>query len=353
MKKIRDMLLSEETLFRNEDIFSPDHVPEVFNHRDSQLKALAGFLKPTLKGSRGINSLIYGPPATGKTTAVKLIFEKLGEESDRVVTVHINCQIYSSSFRIFAEIHKKLFGFLPAETGIPLSNIYDKIFKKLAKEKKNLVVALDDMNYLFLSRDGNKILYDLLRAHEAHPGARTTVWGIMPSPTHKIEDKVRSIFSPAEIEFPLYRRSEIYDIIKNRAELGFYPGVIKQDILEMIVDSTADRNDLRFGIELLKKAGLEAENDASKEIKIKHLKKALGIKEELRNLDKNEKTIIEIISNTKNMESGKLYKEFCKKSKLSYTTFYRILERMETKRIITMEDIKKKRGRTRIIRFIE
>ena len=48
--------------------------------------------------------------------------------------------------------------------------------------------------------------------------------------------------------------------------MGFYPGVMADDVLETVVDYTEKSGDLRVGIDLLKRSGLSAEKRASKSI---------------------------------------------------------------------------------------
>ncbi|MBM4240418.1 MAG: AAA family ATPase, partial [Euryarchaeota archaeon] len=106
---IDDILLHDETLFRNEDVFNPDYIPENFKYRESQMEALAVCLRPTLRMGRPINAVILGPCATGKTTAVKKMFNKVEDRSDQVICVYINCQLQTTRFNIFAQIYHKIF----------------------------------------------------------------------------------------------------------------------------------------------------------------------------------------------------------------------------------------------------
>lgn len=109
-----------------------------------------------------------GSPATGKTTAVRKVFELVEKTTEKVVCVYINCQLHTTRFGIFSQIHKKLFGHAPPETGVPFARIYDKIMKKLQNDEKSLVIAFDDINYLFQSKNANKVVYDVLRAYEEY-----------------------------------------------------------------------------------------------------------------------------------------------------------------------------------------
>ncbi|MFQ5887164.1 MAG: ORC1-type DNA replication protein [Candidatus Hydrothermarchaeales archaeon] len=357
---IKDLLLSDETLFRNEEVFNPDHIPENYIHRESQLKGITECLRPALRKGRPINALIIGPPATGKTTGIKKIFQEMEEVSDNVIAVHINCQIYKTKFAVFSQISKRIFGHLPPETGVPFPKIYDKIFKKLINENKSLVVALDDLNYLFYERWANNIIYDILRAHEVYPGAKTAVFGISSDKDfwHNLDNKVSSIFRHQEIYFPPYSAKETFDILKNRTQIGFFPGVITDQLLEEISRHASTHGDLRLGIELLRICALIAESDSSRVIERRHIEEAykrsklVAIKDLLGALNDDEKDLIKTIAdyNEEGISSGDLYNRHSKSAKVSYTHFYRILDKLESVKLIdTKFTGEGKRGRTRLI----
>jgi archaeal cell division control protein 6 len=314
MEKI---LLDEETLFKEEDAFSFDYVPEIFNFRESQLSAIAASLRPAIRNKKASNLLLLGKPGTGKTTAIKVISQQL----DGPILVHINSKIYSSPFRIFSEIHKKLFGYLPPDTGIPLPTIYDKIFKKVVKEKRYLLVILDDIQYLL--SDMNKILYDMLRANEVFEGVGVSVIGITDkSIMHKLDDKVRSVFQPDEIRFLPYTEEEIYKILLERREIGLYPGTMNDSILKAISSAAYKKGDLRFGIENMRKAAVNAEANASRTITRKHLN--LSTKEDV---PEEGSGLVSLIP-THGIKSGELF--LLVKEKMGYTKFYKLLQKLET-----------------------
>jgi len=82
-----------------------------------------------------------------------------------------------------------------------------------------------------------------------------------------LDTRVQSVFRPEEVYFPVYGAAEIYDILFERAKRGFSRRrVIGDAELERIADLTAESGDLRVGIDLLRRAGLNAEMRASKTI---------------------------------------------------------------------------------------
>lgn len=358
--------MGEETLFKNITAFNPDYIPENYLHRESQMEALAICLRPALKGGKPVNSVVMGSPATGKTTAIHKIFEMVEERSEKVVCAYVNCQLYNTRFNIFSQIYKHIFGFLPAETGVPFSRIYGEIMKKLSNDGKALVVALDDVNHLFYTKNANQILYDILRAHEVFPGVRTGVFAIISDIKFRymLDKNVSSIFIPQEIIFEPYTWHEIRDILKDRVKVGFYPSVLSDELLDQITDLTQSAGDLRVGIDLLRTSGNFAEADASKKILKKHLEQAMQdfdshhLQDTIGKLSEDERNILRAIikadedhptaGNLFNLLSEETLKEG--KKSLSYASFDRALKKLEFVRLIdTQFTGKGVRGNTRLI----
>jgi len=79
---------------------------------------------------------------------------------------------------IFTDI-QKLIGYAPPASGASFKKIFGDVAKYIVEHEKVLIVALDDINYLFYDTEVNDVLYSLLRAHETHPGARMGVIAIL------------------------------------------------------------------------------------------------------------------------------------------------------------------------------
>lgn len=357
---IDDILLYDETVFKNIDAFNPDYIPENFLHRVSQMEALAICLRPALRGGRPVNTVVLGSPATGKTTAINKIFNMVERNSDKVVCVYVNCQLHTTRFNIFSQIYNKIFGHMPPETGVPFSRIYGSIMKHLRDEKKALVVALDDVNYLFHSKNANKIFYDILRAHEEFKGVRTGIFAILSDIEFRymLDKNVNSVFIPQEVIFDPYSTQEMIDILKERVKAGFYPDILSEELLSQIAEQASSAGDLRIGIDLLRVSGNFAEADASKTIEEKHVLEAMkstgsvSLKSTLKTLSKDEKLLLKSITEFKgnNLVAGDLYKCFKRKTSSSYASFDRTLNKLEFLRIIdTRFTGKGVKGNSRIV----
>lgn len=360
---IEDILMYDESLFQNINAFDPDYVPPNYNFRDTQMEAMAMAIRPAMRGGQPSNAIILGSPATGKTTAIRKVFELVEKTTEKVVCVYINCQIHSTRFGIFSQIHKKVFGFMPPETGVPFSRVYTQIMGELQKKGKSLVIAFDDINYLFQTKHANKVVYDILRAYEEYPGVRTSIFAILSDLEFKyaFDKNVNTVFIPQEIMFPLYTYNEIENILRDRVNAGFFPGVLSDDILEQISMYTLENGDLRVGINLLKSCGNIAEASASREITQEHFDKAIeslvsvNVVETLKSLSDDEKEVLKmIVDNDGNYTAKKLGDEYKQKTGSSYASFNRILDKLEFVRLVdTKYSGKGSRGNSRqiILRF--
>ncbi|MGB8309201.1 MAG: AAA family ATPase, partial [Methanoregula sp.] len=213
MKK--NLLMWDESLFRDPDVFEIDYVPEQFEFRDTQMRELAFQIRPGLRGARPLNTICKGLPGSGKTTSIRKLFQEIEETTKKLVPVLVNCQIDNTKFAILSQIYRKLSGHLPPSSGTSFKQVFDAVARILQKEEYVLLVALDDANYLLYENELNKVLYTLLRAHESYEGVRIGVIVIISDPdvdlSRAVDARVASVFRPTEIYFPPYGNAEVED----------------------------------------------------------------------------------------------------------------------------------------------
>ncbi|MCE8423197.1 MAG: ORC1-type DNA replication protein, partial [Candidatus Methanoperedens sp.] len=333
---MKDLLSWDQTLFKDSELFELDHIPEHFLHRDTQLQSLIYSIRPAMSGGRPLNCLCSGPPGTGKTTAVQKVFEEIERQTSKIIPVIVNCQVNSTRYSVFSQIFRKLIGYAPPASGASFKRIFSEVAKHIAEHEKVLLVALDDMNYLFYENEVNDVLYSLLRAHETHPGARMGVIAILSDTgvPHLLDPKVESVFLPEEIKFPQYSKNELRDILANRVKLGFFPNVLDEGVLESITEHAFILGDLRVGIDLLKRSGLNAEKRAGKAIGLEDVEtaydksKLVHLSYIMRTLKKDEKNLLGLILDSPHSNSGELYEKFHEKTSLGYTRFYEMLNKL-------------------------
>ncbi|WP_042705353.1 ORC1-type DNA replication protein [Methanomicrobium mobile] len=360
MKK--DLLMWDETLFRDVEVFEIDYMPEQFDFRDSQIRELAINVKPGLAGARPLNTICKGLPGTGKTTTVKMLFSDIEEKTKKIIPVYINCQIDNTKFAIFSQIYKKLTKRPPPASGTSFKNLFDQVCKILSDKDAVLLVCLDDANYLLYEKEISNVLYTLLRSHEANEGVRIGVITIISDMTvdlmQEVDNRVASVFRPSEIYFAPYSQSEISEILNQRVMQGLYPGVLSSDIFELIVEQTMKSGDLRVGIDLLKRSALNAEKDARKEIvkddvcRAYLISKYLHLSSSVKTLSDEEKGLLKAIAQMsqkeKEMNAGSVFDELKDSLKIGYTRYSEILKKFDSMRLINL-NYKEGKGRTRLI----
>lgn len=335
-------------VFTRPEVFDPDYIPETLLYRSPELEEISSCIKPALVGRRASNAKVFGNPATGKTTAVKLLMEQL-RDHPKVALAYVNCKFNGDRQSIISRIHEEVNGHAPGQV-TSFTRICDAVFRRLVRDRRFLVVALDDVNYVHGVSD---VLYILLRAHETYPGARVSVIAIASSPYFRarLEARVASSFVAREVYFRPYTRDEIREILRRRAQLGFAPGALAVDALEAVVD-LAEEHDLRYGIELLRECGEVAEEENSREIRQEHVKRAgerLHAAERY-DIPRGCEAILQVLDEEKGRCMGEVY-SLVREEVGSYSTFKRRVKELERLGKIKAEEVYN-RGRTRLLYLV-
>lgn len=351
------MLSWDESVFRDERVFEIDYLPETFKHRESQLQGLQYALRPAVRGSRPLNALVQGPPGTGKTTAVQKLFGELAGHSG-VRTVRVNCQVDSTRYAVFSRLFEGIFEYEPPSSGVSFKKLFGQVADRLVEADEVLVVALDDVNYLFYENEASDTLYSLLRAHEAHAGARIGVVVISSDlaldTIEELDTRVQSVFRPEEVYFPVYDATEIVDILGERVDRGFHDGVVSSPVLDRVAEFTAESGDLRVGIDLLRRAGMNAEMRASRTITTEDVEEAyekskyVHLSRSLRGLTGSEAALVRVLVDHDGEQAGDVYEAFAEETDLGYTRYSEIVNKLDRLGVVeTSYDGMEGRGRSR------
>jgi cell division control protein 6 len=341
------MLSWDESVFRNEHVFEIDHVPETFHHRETQMETLKYALRPAVRGSRPLNVIARGPPGTGKTTAVQKLFGELRARSE-VNVARVNCQVDSTRYSVFSRLFEHVFEYEPPASGISFKKLFGQVTDRLVERDEVLAVALDDVNYLFYEGEASDTLYSLLRAHEAHSGAKIGVICISSDldldVIEELDSRVQSVFRPEEVYFNKYGESEIVDILRERVERGFHEGVVDAPVLDRVAELTAEQGgDLRVGIDLLRRAGMNAEMRASRTVAPQDVEAAFDtskyvhLSRHIQGLSEAESALVEVIAEEEGGQAGDIYDVFHERTDLGYTRYSEVINKLEQLDIIDAE----------------
>lgn len=341
-----DVLSWDESVFRDERVFEIDWVPETFHHRDSQLQSLKYALKPAVRGARPLNGIIRGPPGTGKTTAIQKLFDEL-DPRPGVHAVRVNCQVNATRYAVFSRIFESIFEYEPPASGVSFKKLFGQVADRLIAEEEVLVVALDDVNYLFYEGEVDDTLYSLLRAHETHTGAKVGVLVVSSDLglelIEGLDSRVQSVFRPEEIYFPVYDVPEIADILGERVKRGFYESVVDPLVVDRVAELTAETGDLRVGIDLLRRAGLHAEMRASKSVELEDVEEAydqskhVHLSHKLEGVGRSEAALIRAIAENEGSRAGDVYEIFAEETDLGYTRYSELINKLDQLGVIEAE----------------
>ncbi|MEM2726989.1 MAG: ORC1-type DNA replication protein [Archaeoglobaceae archaeon] len=337
-------------IFRDRSVFDPDYVPEQLLFRDLQLRQLKYCIDPVLSGYSPINALCLGPSSTGKTSTIKYTIRSAEEFG--LNYSYIRCPRFKEPYKIFAKIFWDVTSQQPPSTGISKALLTEKLWKRLDSP---LLIVLDDLNFLNQNHV-NEILYEILKAPDEF-GVKV---GIIAVATEirfpmKLDPFVGSIFHYSEILYPLYDYSEIREILRLRAEQGFYENCIEQEAFEKVVELAHRSGDVRYGIFLLKTAGILADSRKSDRITLEDVERANEgesipfLAKIISALNSDERAVLSIVYSHDEISTGELYELICKEVRMSYRKFYNVLEKLERLKLIEVVFGKKGRGKTRFV----
>ncbi len=348
-KELRFGMFERSDIFLNEIVldkgYSPTKISEIL-HRKKEIEAYMRHLSKALRNIVPGNLFIYGKMGIGKTMVTKVLTSELEKEAlvygVRVKTVYIHCKAVPTNVGVF----KCIINSLGVETNnekIKTPNSFDAYFFKfckLASEFKGVVIIiLDEIDKL----KDPEILNLLSRVKESgFLENNVCVIGIT-NDIHfdeMLDAKTKSILSETVLIFPPYDANQLRDILFQRAELAFKPGVVEETVVSLCAAYAAqEHGDARKALELLKMSGNIAEERNDEKITEKHVKAALEriendkINELIHTLPTQSKIVLAscIINESALLKSytGEIYnryKECCRHLGIEILTQHRIAE---------------------------
>ncbi len=338
MRNYFDEGMSKDSIIVNEEFLLPDYFPDEILHRDSQMQVIAEALKPVIKRNPPVNLFIHGQAGVGKTTGVKHILKQLSTYSSNILIVFINCWQTPTQLGIYNRIIEEMKLPIPRR-GLAPDEIFDKILQYIRNYNKPVIIVLDDIDGL----EHEELLYVLSRSNDSK-----IMFAILAIANNKnylaqLDYRIRSSLRFSELEFKPYSDTELFSIIRLRAEGALAPGSYDEKLLLKIVNST-QAGSARRAIELLWKAARHADQSEKKKIMIQDLEDVLisgtSIKNELnQSLSKDEQLILDLLKQSE-LESSALYEKFISQIPKSKRQIRNYLDLLEEKGLITSKDIK-------------
>lgn len=259
---------TRRSVFRSESSLSPNTTPDTVLGRESEVDQIASAVRPLAQGNPPENLFVHGPPGIGKTTCVKHVLDKL-EDQTRAKTVYINCWQYNTRPALLAQFLIEV-GYPAPRKGKSFDELLAKI-RELLNKQRDIAVVLDEFDQL---DDAAEIIYDLQQvSKDADHELGLILISNEPTAELELDPRSQSRLDCQTIEFHRYDKDELVDILKQRAEAAFRPGVISDNVLELIARIVADQDgDCRHALNMLLRAGRAADKDHADKVTPKHVR---------------------------------------------------------------------------------
>jgi len=262
----------------------------------------------------------------------------VGAQTSEVRTIRVNCQVNATRYSVFSRLFEGTFDYEPPSSGISFKKLFGQIAEKLVEEDKVLVVALDDINYLFYENEASDTLYSLLRAHEEYPGRRSVSSSspLIPRWTSSTNSTPESRASSARRMSTSPSTTNPRSSTSSRSgSNGLQRRRHRPDTLEYVAELTAESGDLRVGIDLLRRAGLNAEMRASRTVERQDVENAyekskyINLSRSLSGLTDTERALLEVIADRDGDQAGEVYEVFHDRTDLGYTRYSEIVNKLD------------------------
>lgn len=260
-------LLKQPSNFKDESTLDINFVPDRLPHRRKELSLLSQLFLTLLTNPNVISRkiLITGKTGIGKTVTVKLFGMILTEASKKrnisLKYIHVNCRKERTSYKVLIKIIQSINNNFP-KRGFSSQDLLESINNYLNIQDQHLLIVLDELNYLI--KKDKDVIYSLTRLNDDsfNVPQRLSIIGIVRdiSCINNLDASTLSTLQRNIINFDVYTKQQIFDILKFRAELSLKKNVISDELIKMISNIVFVEGDIRYGLNLLWKACKIAES---------------------------------------------------------------------------------------------
>jgi cell division control protein 6 len=252
-----------KSVFNQANSLDMSYVPEKVYCRNEAINNLIYNFRRILEEEEqpSINCLILGKGGVGKTCTARYFgrnFKTIAlEKGVDVFIEYYNCINFRSKSKIIRELLAKYTH--GSGRGFSDDEALKLILKQLIREKGYMLLIIDEVH--LLRPDEILAFLDIAETY-GHQNAKLSIILIsrnkdwMTIETERILSRLNE-----KIRLKPYNYEESKQILEYRSELAFKEYVIDDDILNMISQIVTDHENMRHGIEILRKSGLYADRE--------------------------------------------------------------------------------------------
>ncbi len=320
---------TRHSLVKNSKILQTTYIPDKLPHRKDKIDAIVEIIAPALNGDKPSNILIIGKTGTGKTAVMNYIGKELRKadpEQKNVAYVYINCEVNDTAYGIMYSMSNQIINGINDKipyTGWSLDKILTALSELIDDMNKVFIVVLDEIDRS-IQKNGDDIFYYLTTINEVLQKSRVSIIGITNNAkfTELLSPKIKSRLGEEKLVFPPYNVEQLQDILYNRAETAFEPGVLDDDVIPYCAALSAqEMGDARRALELLRISAEIAQRNGDSKVTSAHVRSARSkievdaIVEVIKTLTIQSKILLMgIIKNTENkispMTTGDAYSSY-------------------------------------------
>ncbi len=294
-QSIREMLSEDGggSVFANRDLVEPDTIidEERIVGRDEQLESVVSFLRPTLKGNRPPNMLLYGPAGTGKSLIIGAVTQQIVElcrsSGESFGVIDINCQPINTLDQAVYELVQTVAKDVGTDVGVPETGVstkrkYRRLYELINEHYDSVIFILDEIDLLIGRRASeepaySKLLYQLSRASNTNEiEGRVSVAALTNDPKfmEDIDGRAESSFNPRDVYFPDYDATQLREILQNRRD-AFRSDALSGDVIPLVAAFAAQSHgDARKAIDLFRGAGDLADERGDDTVEERHVRES-------------------------------------------------------------------------------
>jgi len=291
---------NEQTGGSGEDVFNSSYIPIDIRHREEEMQTLASYFQSIItsptNSSRKV--IIYGAVGTGKTLVSRSFckdlttFLRRNHKPGKPVFkfFYVNCRKAKSPHLIITTALRQLVPGFPLR-GFSVDELLRMFTLLLYEQNLVTLLVLDEIDYL-MPEERTDFLYALSRLCEESPLTRENFnypAGDMSTESrfnllaitrdknfrYYLDSSTASSLGKNFIIFPKYTRSELFDIIYDRAEQGLHSECYDDALIELIAGLVEEQGDARFAIELLWRSAKLVDKERKNRITPEHVRKAV------------------------------------------------------------------------------